>query len=889
MLTSNKSDAPPRSRQSSTDSPSTDPPSPASTSGTWNPQCVDNYPDGSMHSPEQRHRTYFGKRSSVFRSRVRSNTAASAMSTTPSVMSLNALNMAHADTSRPGSPLPFRSNGYQGQAELSGSRKSLFRGRKGKRLSDSVSSGIVMKEYQEMDMGDKRTSVLRKGKKRDNQHEAPFRGLKERISSPFGFQHLTHTDRHQVAAFEQSLGGKLAAGLQVHTSQLQSDDPNGTGAHDLHFVNFSSENIGAQEYRSPSAVSFRSPPQSPQKLNESYSPIASTQEQGFIPTLRHSRSVESFSQPGVNLRNHRHSQSVLAPPRLSSLPPLAPIDDDVTEEVPQSGRTSYGRSRSKRESGIWDTFSLATATTEPHLPGIRDDSIYVGHALTTPDDTAILAMTPPPSFSPSLDDVAEEPERFIRPRPAPQPPMRTPTTPKSPYFDSSIFKNQRSPAARLRTRGNSHTSPRSYSQRDLTSRPTSQTSDTLGSPEPGRRGPVRRSYSNRRQSNTWRVPEDSWEDDIDYAYEHAMEADCEFDWDRASGGGDDGSPHDVHRQKGQEKVHTAHRNAQQPPAALQPAFEPSLRYDERDFRASLLVPSPVGVPELEPTSAASASTLDTGLTTPCDPFNNTSASAAGGFLLNPSLLVPRDYKEDLEHTYEDLLDEYNDSERHFHLVDPRHSATSSARSRRSSYDSSLMSSAQSSGMWSSPVRRSASSAGSVPELVPSRRNRRDVTFSLMIDQLTDSVASLSHLDEDQEDSDVTPPGRVLENRTFFPAEEESEEPVASRRSIENELRASLELARRGSQRVERSSMALEAISSLDLSRDNSQRSTHIPARHHKQAMSDSGAKLLVTSSTPTEGHSPKPRSRAATTQPARSPMLSLFPAPPRYSPTPNRL
>jgi hypothetical protein len=35
--------------------------------------------------------------------------------------------------------------------------------------------------------------------------------LKNRISKPFDFQHLTHTDRHQVAALEQSSGDTLDA------------------------------------------------------------------------------------------------------------------------------------------------------------------------------------------------------------------------------------------------------------------------------------------------------------------------------------------------------------------------------------------------------------------------------------------------------------------------------------------------------------------------------------------------------------------------------------------------------------------------------------------------------------------------------------------------------
>ncbi|KAF2028997.1 hypothetical protein EK21DRAFT_68705 [Setomelanomma holmii] len=868
MFVSHKSDASPQSGQTSMEFPVGAVP-PASSSDPWNAQSLDDSTNGATQLPEQRHRAYSGKRISVFNLRARSNTATSTIS---SFTSLSPSSMARGEAPRPGSPFVFLPEGSHGPVEQSGYRKSLFRGMKGKRLSESVSSSMIVTEFQEMDVGDKRTSVLRKAKRRNNQSEAPSQSLKSRISSPFGFQHLTHTDRHNFAAVAQTSGDKLAPGFrEVHSSQQPGDDPSGSGGSDLHFDNFSSDNLLAQGHRSPTSMSFGSPPQSPERNRRLQQADSAPHGQASRPALRLTRSVESFSQPGVLHRNHRHSQSVVAPPRLLSLQSLASIND-VPEEFPpqRQNRQPNGRSRSKRESGIWDSFSLAAAATEPHLPGIRDDSIYVGHALTTPDDTAIQAMTPP--FSPSLDDVAEEPERYVRPRPAPAPPLRSPTTPGSPSFDSTIFNHQRSPNARSRSRGNSHSSPRSFSQRPLHSRPSSQMSDTLGSSDLVRRASVRRPSANRRKSNTWRAPEESWEEDIDYIYEHALEADCDFDWDRASEEETSNSP---------QRSASGRQASQRPAQTLQAPFNPPARHQSSDFRASLLVPSAVRTPDLEPASATSASTMEAALKTPNDPFHRSSVNSMGGFI-DPSLLVPQDYKEDREHMYEDLLNDYEDSERHFPMLDPRHSSTSSARSRRSSYDSSLISSAQSSGLWSSPVRRSASSAGSVPDLVPSRRTRRDLSFSLVVDQMSESIASLSHLDEEKEDDDVTPPGRVLENRTFFPSDDEEKESDTQKTSIEDELRASLELACRGSQRES------EKAHSSNVAHNNSQCSTHAPTRHRKQAMSDGAAKLLDQISATSETQHKPSRNRAATTS-ARSPMLSLFPAPPRNSPTPNRM
>jgi hypothetical protein len=79
--------------------------------------------------------------------------------------------MSHGGTSRPETPLSFQQHGHQGQTEQSGSRKSLFRGRMGKRLSESVSSGIAMTEHQEKDTGDKRRSVLQRAKRWNSQSE----------------------------------------------------------------------------------------------------------------------------------------------------------------------------------------------------------------------------------------------------------------------------------------------------------------------------------------------------------------------------------------------------------------------------------------------------------------------------------------------------------------------------------------------------------------------------------------------------------------------------------------------------------------------------------------------------------------------------------------------
>jgi len=402
----------------------------------------------------------------------------------------------------------------------------------------------------------------------------------------------------------------------------------------------------------------------------------------------------------------------------------------------------------------------------------------------------------------------------------------------------------------------------------------SQMSDTLGSPVLSRRSSVRRSPPpHRRQSSTWKVLDDSWEDDVDFMYDNALEAGCDWDWDHASE-----ENQDRELTPGRE----TERSVEDSRAASTPFEEDHTlrtRFFPNAFRPSLLVPSSSSVPELESRSAISTSTADTGLHTPSDYFQTTMVAApspfveADGFTLTPSLLVPQDFKEQSmrEELYEDLLSEYESSDRHFALLDASQSVSSSARnshirsSKRSSYDSSLVST-QGSGSWSSPVRRSASSAGSLPELVHSRRARKN--FDMMVDHLSEQVASFASFGEDEhtenEDDDVTPPANQTANntdRTFFASDEEDSQDQDSHQYV-----------------------------TPSTSEDNSSRQS--AQAHHKHAASDSAAKLLSFSSAQQDSDIPKSRKRAASSSNAfranRPANLSLFPPPPRHMMPPSR-
>lgn len=151
MFTFHKNDTLPRSRQSSVvgsplaESPSLTPATDASAAS----QCSDSVYIEEMHSPERRRRVPSNRRSSVFTIRSRSNTAAS---TASSIMN------------SPDSPPALRHVGSHSRLDQGGPRKSIFRGRIGKRLSESVGTGMDTDDYQEVDASRKRASFLRKRK-----------------------------------------------------------------------------------------------------------------------------------------------------------------------------------------------------------------------------------------------------------------------------------------------------------------------------------------------------------------------------------------------------------------------------------------------------------------------------------------------------------------------------------------------------------------------------------------------------------------------------------------------------------------------------------------------------------------------------------------------------
>jgi len=236
--------------------------------------------------------------------------------------------------------------------------------------------------------------------------------------------------------------------------------------------------------------------------------------------------------------------------------------------------------------------------------------------------------------------------------------------------------------------------------------------------------------------------QDSWDNAIDYAYDHEAEADCDYEWDRCSQDDEDNAT-----------------IGEVPTCVDPPTLDLHLEDDDRSvykgrFRPSLLVPSPDDVPELSPISATSTSASDP--RTPSNflrpnhirsPSHASSFKESHGFTLSPSLLIPADFQSQMEQ--EALYDEHYQNhttsasifvqEPYAHSTSPVDETLSSTASYRSSNfsrgsqrssSSTRISSTNSRGSQdsmmflgraasTSQAHRSIGSASSLPDLVPS--------------------------------------------------------------------------------------------------------------------------------------------------------------------------
>lgn len=510
------------------------------------------------------------------------------------------------------------------------------------------------------------------------------------ISEPYNFQHVTHTRQDHLPNMERSSRMDLASNF---TAMRESQIPaigklkgiKTTNLQSTHFENFSSEDVNEEQQR---------PMTSPQKHR-------TMERKSIIPQQRrlsHAKSHDSLRQtpPRPPRSPISNECPIMPPPRTSSRTVSVLLEDFATSSLsrPQS------------------TFRAPKAFHLPNIPAQRimerrewDESVPAANGQRSPEVSQWPLPTPPPLDLSTdhfpLTEVSEEEEGGERVQTSRQSIRHSKSVPEFRYTED---------------------------------RPKTPNTGSTLKQDAAFESTIGVAVSPKRFSLV--VAHESWEDDIDYCYEHEAEADCEYDWDRCS-------LEESRDTTASSSICPSMSSSQQlPPQQL------ALPEKQSQFRPSLLVPSALDIPELSPISAISRSTATSpNPQTPLHPTrpahlrsssHASSFKESHGFTLSPSFLIPKDFSQHMDDETHYLLtndtttivppyDEYS----HPSPVDARSSTTSSFRSsgqsmalsRISGSTTSTKSTAQSStrSVYDSSdfnaIGLSHNSASSLPELV----------------------------------------------------------------------------------------------------------------------------------------------------------------------------
>jgi len=653
------------------------------------------------------------KRSSIFGNNSRTNTLSSATSSFRSRDSTSA--------SADNSSLSRRSSGRSNASSMPIEGTQLFgsifsrSGRKSRRdnslsnLKSSVTSaeslperGSAREHYHGKENSHRRGTPHRSPPIKDGRQRPP-------ISGPFNFQHVTHTRQDHLPDLARSSRMELASEFSaIRAAQAPTKgELKDIRTQDLHFDNFSSE-----------ALNTLSPEETPDT-----SPKDRRQRGLLRKSMSPPQRPMSFAKSHDNLR--------VAPPR----PPRSPLSPTCPVALPL-------RTSSRTASVLFETFDPQAPSRierpqtsggfqRPSLPFDHPQPLVLeqqeyfadrpSHALTTPGDEAWpLTASPSGNFGVELTDVQEEEEEIGSRR------SRISRT------SSELRASQSVPSLRLR----------SYEQEEdgqVTRTSTILVRPPLNAAAAPRKSPL---------SPGFRFNDDSWEQDIDYCYEHEIEADCDYQWDQGSV---------------EEEIVVAEAST----TSSQPQLELHLEDDDRSvyhgrFRPSLLVPSAYDVPELSPMSNTSAVSSDphtpSGFLRPNhvrSPSHASSFKESHGFNLSPTLLIPNDFQSQIEQDtlYDDHFNNHHSTsaiifapETYNHPTSPVDETSSSILSYRSSNfsrgsarssSSTRISTANSRGSQDSMMflgraaninqaHRSIGSASSLPDLVPSSLSKLEI-------------------------------------------------------------------------------------------------------------------------------------------------------------------
>lgn len=493
---------------------------------------------------------------------------------------------------------------------------------------------------------------------------------KIQISGPYNFQHLTHSQNDGIDNCEDTM---IDLSGSRYARRPTDPFPKGLRPEDLHFANFSSESLSNIQ-EDPSAgghVRKNSELQAPQVRQHRYSPPAPIR-----PLPKRAQSDEQMRGPPPRPPRSPIGMSwnapVVPPPRLSS---RAPREEEIDPlERPMTNCSSRQP----------QPFILSPAPQMPEPPASAqglmseflgpDDVVeqQIGsHAITTPDDVAWPLTA---NVLTALPDVPEEEEGSAATR-------QDCTSLTS--NNSSLRGSISAPLLRQRSQA-----------QGPGQRPPSNASETLGKFDMLAAQRLMRASIDEDAS----IYEDNlnWEDDIDYCYEHAAEADFDYAWERPScdmGRGDDEDaqspkttkPKSSRNSAGLPGGHLFLRNRFDVPA-LSPASQTSLVSSQGAITPTLQqghVTSNFSLPRRDSSTLVGRGHSRVG----------SKVSASQGFV-SPSLLVPNDYHQQMLLHESEFREEDEDDEAMFlshgtSFLDPSDFKSANARASSSTTHSAL--------------------------------------------------------------------------------------------------------------------------------------------------------------------------------------------------------
>ncbi|MCJ1417410.1 hypothetical protein MMC32_003754 [Xylographa parallela] len=579
--------------------------------------------------------------------------------------------------------------------------------------------------------------------------------LKHSISGPYNFQHLTHPAADQARALrcanEHDLITEFSA---IRASQAPRPELKGIKADSLE------DRKRSMWIDSPRTVSDTNSmtSTSPTRLRHQWS--ESSRFNGpENKNIRYSKSTDSFTR-AVSRSFNSPTPPLSPPPRRSSRMAMTlPITHPLPLQESPTAPSFPAATRSTSSLTCLDAYVVPKEVNTTDDGEFKFDLTTIAQAFTTPDDTAyVLGNGRRGSPVIGLADVPEEDEVTSR--------FRNSLN-SQPSTANSIRQTKSFPSAEFSSTKFSGSLPRTQSETQMFTQGHCGTTSDPTLPvfnEQAQDVPVRPRMS-RRISTGIKGLDTSWEDDIDFCYEHAAEADSAFDWQNISKTELDLTSDDIHRDGTGSVSNFGHMSGLplSPPSELTDGTETPQALSERPSSYfSTFHNSSRPMTLMSETTSVTGSALSSlvsmpGPITPAEPafVSQTvtvprTSSGTMMFPLSPSLLIPAEYSSRVTHeeTYHQKLTERDSSKapyltynmKSFDTEATRDYSTSTATSplrKCSSQESALPSRVSSTGSF----HYTSSSVGSLPDLVHSRASHEKGMFAA--ESLADHIALLN--------------------------------------------------------------------------------------------------------------------------------------------------